>query len=74
MAGFQTHMCISATARSALDHGYRVTVVANACATRDLPDPLGGEPLSAAQLHRVSLAELHDRFATVVPDASVWQA
>jgi len=74
VAGFQTHMCISATVRSALDHGYRVTLVANACATRDLPDPLGGAPLAAAELHRVTLAALNDRFATVVPDASVWKA
>lgn len=73
VGGFQTHMCISATVRSALDHGYRVTLVANACATRDLPDPLGGQPLSAAELHRVTLAALNDRFATVVADASVWQ-
>jgi nicotinamidase-related amidase len=72
VAGFQTHMCISATVRSALDHGYRVTLVANGCATRDLPDPLGGAPLPAAELHRVTLAALNDRFATVVPDASVW--
>ena len=72
VAGFQTHMCISATVRSALDHGYRVTLVAAACATRDLPDPLGGAPLSAAELHRVTLAALNDRFATVVADASVW--
>ncbi|MNT03552.1 Isochorismatase family protein [compost metagenome] len=73
VAGFQTHRCVSATVRSALDHGYRVTLVASACATRDLPDPLGGEPLAAAELHRVTLAALNDRFATVVPDASVWQ-
>jgi len=73
VAGFQTHMCISATVRSALDHGYRVTLVAAACATRDLPDPLGGDPLSAAELHRVTLAALNDRFATVVCDAKAWQ-
>jgi len=73
VAGFQTHMCISATVRSALDHGYRVTLVASACATRDLPDPLGGDPLSAAELHRATLAALNDRFATVVPDTSAWQ-
>ena len=48
------------------------TLVANGCATRDLPDPLGGAPLPAAELHRVTLAALNDRFATVVPDASVW--
>ena len=72
VAGFQTHMCISASVRSALDHGYRCTVVASACATRDLPDPLGGEPLPAAELHRVTMAALHDRFATVVADTSAW--
>ncbi|KAI3589792.1 Isochorismatase [Cupriavidus sp. U2] len=70
VAGFQTHMCISATVRSALDHGYRVTLVAAGCATRDLPDPLGGDPLRAAELHRVTLAALNDRFATIVADAS----
>src|SRR3546814_7791052 len=37
LAGFQTHMCVSATARAALDLGYRSTVVASAAATRDLP-------------------------------------
>ncbi|AZG14035.1 MULTISPECIES: cysteine hydrolase family protein [Cupriavidus] len=74
VAGFQTHMCISATVRSALDHGYRVTLVAAACATRDLPDPLGGQPLPAAELHRVTLAALNDRFATVVADTSAWAA
>jgi len=66
-------MCISATVRSARDHGYRVTLVADACATRDLPDPLGGATVDAQTLHRITLAALHDRFATVVPDASVWR-
>ncbi|WP_050468225.1 cysteine hydrolase family protein [Herbaspirillum chlorophenolicum] len=70
IAGFATHMCVSATTRSALDHGYASTVVAAACATRDLPDPLGGAVIEAAVLHRVALAELADRYATVVPDAT----
>ncbi len=65
IAGFMTHMCVSATVRAALDHGYAVTVVADAVATRDLPDPLGGADLPAAQIHRTALAELADRFATV---------
>jgi nicotinamidase-related amidase len=67
LAGFMTHMCISATARVALDLGYRSTVVAAATATRDLPDPLGGR-IPAATVQRTSLAELADRFAIVVPD------
>ena len=41
IAGFATHMCVSATARSALDHGLRNTVVAAATATRDLPHAIG---------------------------------
>jgi nicotinamidase-related amidase len=65
LAGFMTHMCVSATARSALDHGYQTTVVADAVASRALPDPLGGAALSAAQIHRTALAELADRFATI---------
>ncbi|MFL9879421.1 cysteine hydrolase family protein [Herbaspirillum rhizosphaerae] len=70
IAGFATHMCISATTRSALDHGYVSTVVAAACATRDLPDALGGGVVSAAEVQRASLAALADRFATVVPSAA----
>lgn len=65
LVGFMTHMCVSTTARAALDHGLSVTVVADACATRDLPDPMGGAPIAAAEIHRVALAELADRFAIV---------
>lgn len=71
VTGFMTHMCVSATVRAAVDHGYRVTLVANAAATRDLPDPLGGVQ-SAASVHRATLAALADRFAIVVPDAKAW--
>jgi nicotinamidase-related amidase len=65
IAGFMTHMCVSATARSALDHGWKTTVIADAAATRDLPDPLGGETIPAAVVHRAALAEIADRFAVV---------
>jgi len=71
IAGFMTHMCVSATTRSALDHGYSVTVASDAAATRDLPDPLGGADLPAEQIHRTALAELADRFATVARVADI---
>ena len=71
VAGFMTHMCVSATTRSALDHGYSVTVLADATATRPLPDPLGGADLPADQIHRTALAELADRFATVARVADI---
>lgn len=73
VAGFATHMCVSATTRAALDLGWRTTVVAGACATRDLPDPLGGV-IPAHVLHHAELAALADRFAVVVPDSSIWHA
>jgi len=71
LAGFMTHMCVSATARAALDLGYRNTVVANATATRDLPDGAGGV-IPAADLHRANLVALSDRFSIIVPDHRAW--
>jgi nicotinamidase-related amidase len=64
LCGFMTHMCVSSTARAAIDHGFRVTVEASSCATRDLPNGTGGV-IPAATVHEVSLAELADRFAIV---------
>lgn len=78
VVGFMTHMCVSATVRSALDLGYRTTVVADATATRDLPDPLAapecGGVQSAQAVQRASLAALADRFAIVVRNARAWAA
>jgi nicotinamidase-related amidase len=71
LAGFATHMCISATARAALDLGYRTTLVAAAMATRDLPDPLGGV-IAATVVHRAELAALADRFAIVVANTQAF--
>ena len=67
VCGFMTHMCVSSTARAALNLGYRTTIAANACATRDLPDGHGGT-LPADIIHRVALAELSDRFAVIARD------
>jgi nicotinamidase-related amidase len=64
LAGMMTHMCISSTARAALDLGLRVTIDADSCATRDLPDGRGGT-IRAATVHDVALAELADRFAII---------
>jgi len=65
VAGFMTHMCVSSTVRCALALGFGCTVVADACATRDLPDGQGGV-VGAGELHRAELAALADRFAVVV--------
>ncbi|MCI5074609.1 cysteine hydrolase family protein [Oricola sp.] len=67
IVGFMTHMCVSATTRAAIDAGFMSTIVAGACATRDLPDGTGGV-ITADEVHRVALAELADRFAIIVHD------
>ncbi|GLH77922.1 isochorismatase [Bradyrhizobium sp. SSBR45G] len=69
LAGLMTHMCVSSTARAALDLGWRVTIDAASCATRDLPDGKGGT-LPAALVHEVALAELSDRFAIIARDGA----
>ena len=68
IAGFMTHMCVSSSARAASELGYRATVVADAAATRDLPDGRGGV-VKAEDLHRSELAALADRFAVIVGTA-----
>ncbi|MEO8016641.1 MAG: isochorismatase family protein [Pseudomonadota bacterium] len=70
IAGFATHMCVSATVRAALDLGFRATVVAAATATRDLPNPLGAGVITAQSIQQGTLAALADRFAIVVQDTA----
>lgn len=71
ICGFMTHMCVSSTARAALDLGYETTVVSDATATRDLPSTNGGEPIAADALHQASLAALADRFSAINTTAQV---
>jgi nicotinamidase-related amidase len=70
VGGFMTHMCVSATVRSATDHGYMSTVAADSVATRDLPDATGGATISAGEINKITLAALSDRFAWIVPKAA----
>jgi len=71
VCGFMTHMCVSSTARAALDLGYETTVVSDATATRSLPSHDGGAPVSADVLHASSLAALSDRFSAINTTATV---
>lgn len=70
LAGFMTHMCVEATARAATDLGFKSTIVAAATATRDLPDPITGAAVPAAEVHRNALTALNDRFAVIAKDGS----
>ncbi|MFZ5782113.1 MAG: cysteine hydrolase family protein [Pseudomonadota bacterium] len=70
VGGFMTHMCVSATVRSATDNGYMSTIAADTVATRDLPDATNGTTIPADAINRITLAALSDRFAWIVPRAS----
>ena len=65
LAGFMTHLCVEATARASIDLGFKATVVASTTATRDLPDPLTGATVPAAEVQRNALTAISDRFATI---------
>ena len=70
IAGYMTHNCVDSTAREAFHRGYKVAVVADASATRDLPGP-GGATITAAQVHAGVLAGLGDRIAEIVDLATL---
>ena len=56
IVGAMSHMCIDAGTRAAADLGYVVTVVHDACATRDLA--FGDQTVPAAQVHAAFMAAL----------------
>jgi nicotinamidase-related amidase len=65
LAGYMTHNCVAGTAFDALTRGFNVTIVADACASRDLPDGHGGI-VAGAEIHRGVIAGLSDRQAGIV--------
>ncbi|MEO8295275.1 MAG: cysteine hydrolase family protein [Gemmatimonadota bacterium] len=69
-AGMQTDLCVSSTARMAGNLGFTVYVVNDATATFDRPG-VGGQVYSAALVHDVTLASLHNEFATVVMTSDI---
>ena len=64
VAGMQTHMCLEAAVRAAADLGYRVTVVGDACATRDLE--FEGTRVPAHMVHASTLATLKSGYANLI--------
>jgi nicotinamidase-related amidase len=64
VCGAMSHMCIDGIARAANDFGYAVTVVHDACASRDLE--FNGVSVPAAQVHTAFMAALGFAYATVV--------
>ena len=64
VAGMMTHMCVDASVRQAADLGYKVTLLADACATR--AQSFGGEAVPARQVQAAFLAALSGAYAKVI--------
>lgn len=64
VCGMMTHMCVDTTVRAAMDHGYEVDLVADACATMDLE--IAGERIPAQVVQKTFLASLEGIFANIV--------
>jgi len=56
LAGMMTHMCVSTTARAAMERGFETTIIQDACATRSLE--FDGAIIPGEIVHKTALAEL----------------
>jgi nicotinamidase-related amidase len=56
ICGMQTHMCVEAAVRAGVDYGFNVTLIDDACATKDLK--WGDETIPAKMVHLSTLATL----------------
>lgn len=73
IAGLTTNHCCETTARMAGNLDFRVLFVADATATFDRTDRQG-QPVSAEQIHEMTLTNLYGEFAEVVSSQDVLSA
>lgn len=64
VCGMMTHMCVDATTRAAKDLGFNITLIGDACATKDLE--IHGEHVAAKDVHNSFLAAMNNTYANVV--------
>jgi len=69
VVGMMTSMCVDSTVRAAVDLGFDVTLVHDACAAPDLA--FAGHEVPGATVHAAFVAALADGYATVVSAADL---
>ena len=73
IVGVATNNSVESSARTAGNLGFSVTVIEDACFTFDKQD-FNGLQKSAAEVHAMSLANLHDEYASVMQYQSYFLA
>ncbi|MFO7657567.1 MAG: cysteine hydrolase family protein, partial [Bacteroidales bacterium] len=63
ICGMMTHMCVDTTVRAAKDLGFNITLIGDACATRDLE--INGQKVIAKDVQKSFLAALNGYFSVV---------
>ena len=64
ICGMMTHMCIDTTVRAARNFGYNVTLIEDACTTKDLV--WGKNIIPASTVQRTFMASLNKTFADIM--------
>lgn len=64
VCGMMTHMCVDTTVRAAKNYGYNITLMEDACATKDLTH--NGNIIPAATVGSVYMASLEKTFAKII--------
>lgn len=63
ICGAMSHMCVDAATRAASDFGFKVTLIHDACASRDLE--FDGKTIPAAEVHAAYMSALGFAYATL---------
>jgi nicotinamidase-related amidase len=63
VVGMMSHMCIDTTVRACKDFNYNVSVIEDACTTKDLS--CKGKTIDATTIHNTYMAGLSGMFATI---------
>ena len=64
VCGMMSHMCIDTTTRACKDFGLKVTLLSDACATKNLS--FNGEIIPAETVHKTFMASLNGMFANII--------